>query len=73
MFIQRCHTRATAQEMAQHSILVGVDGSEAAKDAVRWAVGVMRDDDTLCLITVSNLLRRALHVQTYLIGRAQWH
>ena len=43
--------------MAQHSILVGVDGSEAAKDAVRWAVGAMRDGDILCLVTVSTCSR----------------
>ena len=52
--IQPSDSRATAGDMAQHSILVGVDGSEAAKDAVRWAAGVMRDGDTLRLITVSS-------------------
>ena len=36
-----------------HSILVGVDGSEAARGAVRWAVGVLREGDTLCLVTAS--------------------
>ena len=45
--------------MAQHSILVGVDGSEAAKDAVRWAVGAMRDGDTLCLITARTCIIRS--------------
>jgi nucleotide-binding universal stress UspA family protein len=38
--------------MVPHSILVGVDGSEAAADAVRWAVGLLREGDTLCLVTV---------------------
>ncbi len=38
--------------MAQHSIIVGVDGSKAAKDAVLWAVGAMRDGDILRLISV---------------------
>ena len=46
-----------AKYMAQHSILVGVDGSEAAADAVRWAVGAMHEDDTLCLVTVGNYVR----------------
>ncbi len=53
----RC-SRAAARDMAQHSILAGVDGSEASKDAVLWAVGTMRDGDTLCLITVSTCLAR---------------
>jgi hypothetical protein len=43
----------SAHSMAPDSILVGVDGSEAAADAVRWAVGVLREGENLCLITVS--------------------
>ena len=39
-------------DMAQHIIIVGVDGSKVAQDAVRWAVGVMRDGDILRIITV---------------------
>ena len=37
------------------NIIVAVDGSEASKQALRWAASLLQDGDDLHIVTVRNL------------------